>query len=141
MCLRNPSLIRRFLIADRNLDALNAGYYLADYLNRVTETDQSLVELFELANLTIERLDSGQMPLSCILQFEMQSLKLLGHAPQLDTCVQCEVELPLTDLCRSFFNLRRGLVCRACLPGQTRVIRLKNDVLFFLRKVFQTDWR
>lgn len=139
--LTESKLIRRFHIADRNLDALNAGYYLADYLNRVTETDQSLDELFDLANVTIERLDAGEMPLSCVLQFELQSLRMLGHAPQLDACVQCALELPLADSAAAFSISAGGLVCRSCLPGQTRVIRLKNDVIFFLRKVFQTDWR
>ncbi len=139
--LTESKLVRRFRSGDRSLDRLHAGYYLADLVNHLVEADKGLSELFDLTDSALERLDAGQAPSSIVLQYELNALRLLGHGPQFEVCVQCSSEIVLESSSTAFSLSAGGLVCRNCLPGQTQVIRLKNDLIFFLREANRSDWR
>jgi DNA repair protein RecO (recombination protein O) len=141
--LTESKLIRRFRSASANLDALNCGYYLADVLNRITESDRELSDLFHLTDQTLTLLDQGLPPLSLTVRFEWQCLRMLGHAPQIEACVQCNAPmLPSSDSSSTAFSLLAGgVLCRNCLFNQRQVIRLKNEVLIYLWRINQSDWR
>jgi DNA repair protein RecO (recombination protein O) len=136
--LTESKLTTRFRIAQRDLNALHCGYYLADLLNSLTESDHGLSELYDAAKSTIRKIDAGLPPLSSVIQFELTLMKLLGHAPELKNCVGCGVELP-SDLTLPFAIYEGGLVCQACLPGKRHVLRLKSDVNLYLQHAIGSD--
>lgn len=140
--LTESKLIRRFRSASTDLDALNCGYYVADLLNRITESDHQLSELFNLTDHTLSHLDQGISPLGLVVQFEWQCLRLLGHAPQIEVCVQCGTEMSRSSESNytAFSFSAGGVLCRNCLFNQRQVIRLSNEVINYLWSINQSDW-
>jgi len=131
--LTEAKLVRRFRAASRDLLALNCGFYVIEFLLRLTEPDQPLPELYDVATETLEALDRGEAAAELVLRFELQSLRVLGLLPSLDRCAGCG-ELLSGEAARSFGLLAGGLLCDACLPAQRQVIRLPGDLPSWLQR-------
>jgi len=87
--LTEAKLLRRFRPAGHDLSGLYAGYYLAELLGGLTDDDDPHPELFDLADETLAALAAGEPVAKRVVRFELGALRLLGHMPSLDACVEC----------------------------------------------------
>ncbi|QEG40341.1 DNA repair protein RecO [Roseimaritima ulvae] len=102
-----------YLDAHQRLQRLYAGYYVAEMIRHWTDEGDPHPELFDLTLATIQRID-GDAPLAAsLLFFELQALRLLGHAPGTQQCVACGGPLP-TAGAQTFGLLAGGALCDRC---------------------------
>ena len=87
--LTEAKLSRRFRAATRSLPHLYAGYYLAELLDALTHVGDPHPDLYELARETVIELDELHDPLSLVIRFELNLLRLLGqnHLSKIARCV------------------------------------------------------
>jgi DNA repair protein RecO (recombination protein O) len=121
-------LQRRFRPADRSLSSLYAGYYVAELLGELTDDYDPHPELFDLADESLLAFSAGEPVASRVLRFELVALRLLGHLPSFDTCVDCGVQVPLTGRV-TFGQLDGGVVCPECRGGQQQLALVGAGVL------------
>lgn len=137
--LSEAKLIRRFRSAQSDLLSLYCGYYIAELLLVMTEEGTPIPELFELTKRSLEDLDATHQAAECLLRFEAQMLRILGHMPSLESCVGCGESLAIDD--RLPFGIEAGgVLCPRCLPGQRQVIRIKRETVHYLTRMFQNAW-
>ncbi|MEE2827127.1 MAG: DNA repair protein RecO [Planctomycetota bacterium] len=126
--LTEAKLERRFRAASVDLERLYAAYYVVELLAALTDEDDPHVPLFDLAEDTIIRLDSGRgSPTAILLRFEMHALSILGHSPMLTHCVGCARPRNQPDRRVSFGLNEGGILCRSCRKGKTKVVGLSSD--------------
>ena len=102
----------RFAALTRKLDALYAGYYLAELLSDFTQEDDPHPTLFQSAVATLRQLGTSDLTTEIILHFETQLLRELGFAPILHECAACHRRLPEEGL--RFDPQLGGIVCPDC---------------------------
>ena len=148
--LTESKLLRRFRSGMRDLGALNAGFYVAEVLYRTTEADRQLVDLYDLSDATLLSLDEGQSVAATVIRFELHTLAILGHAPQLTECIACGTSLPATSAVAggrrgpprtAFSHAAGGVICEACLPGHREVVRVDDATIWALQRSLAADWR
>ncbi len=121
--LTEAKLERRFRPPGRDLRSLYAGYYVAELLTGLTHDCDPHPQLFDLADQTLEALAAGDAVVRRVMRFELCALRLLGHQPSLDTCVQCGAAVqPVGRL--AFGLLDGGVLCGACRKGKKHVVSL-----------------
>lgn len=126
--LTEAKLQRRFRGRGRDLGAYYAGYYVAELLLELTDDDDPHPELFDAAEETLAALGGGPPIPLLIFRFELTALRLLGHLPNLVTCVECGQTIePVGRV--AFGLLDGGVLCRACRPGRTHVVSLGAQTL------------
>ena len=130
--LTEAKLARRFRAATRSLPHLYAGYYLAELLDVLTHVGDPHPDLYELARETVIQLDELHDPLSLVIRFELNLLRLLGQKPSFENCTLCGGEIPQQPRV-PFGQLSGGVLCGKCRVGQSRVISLSWGVLEAMR--------
>jgi DNA repair protein RecO (recombination protein O) len=136
-------LVRRFRPAGRNLSSLYAGYYVAELLDGLTDDYDPHRELFELADETLQALSAGEPVARRTLRFELGALRVLGHLPSLDQCVECGAEVPPTGRV-AFGQLDGGVLCPRCREGKQQVAMVSGGTLQVLTQMAQPGgqiWR
>ena len=124
--LTEAKLERRFRGATRDLSRLYAGYYIAELLDSLTDDGDPHPELFDLACETLVALDSGTSPVAAtVLSFELGAIKLLGHLPLLEQCVECGTTIE-SERRVAFGLLAGGVLCPRCRPGKAKVVSLST---------------
>lgn len=119
--LTEAKLLRRFRPAGRDLLSLYAGYYVAELLSELTDEDDPHPKLFDLADETLQALAAGEAVPRRVIRFELGTLRLLGHMPSLDRCVECSV--PVVAAGRvAFGQLDGGVLCNRCRGGRKQVV-------------------
>ncbi|MBA61876.1 MAG: DNA repair protein RecO [Planctomycetaceae bacterium] len=126
--LTEAKLQRRFRAATRSLPHLYAGYYIAELLDTLTQTGDPHPDLFELARETLIQLDELQDPLSLVIRFELNLLRMIGQKPSFEKCTLCGGEISQQPRV-SFGQLSGGVLCGKCRVGQSRVISMSWGVL------------
>ena len=125
--MTEAKLLRRFRPAGRNLSSLYAGDYVAELLRELTDEYDPHPELFDLAEETLEALSAGEAVPRRVLRFELGTLRLLGHMPSLDACVECGKPVAAE---RVAFGLGDGgVLCPRCRGGKKQVASLSAGVL------------
>jgi len=141
--LTEAKLERRFRAASKDLTRLNAGYYVAELLNELTDEGDPHQGLFDAADQTLAALDGEQEVAPWLLRFELTALHLLGHLPSLDECVGCGEELP--EAARyAFGQLAGGVLCSECRPSHRQVASVHREVIQLMRKFSDQEndaWR
>ncbi len=126
--LTEAKLLRRFRPPGRELFSLYAGYYVAELLSGLTDDDDPQPELFDLADKTLEALIAGEGVPRRVVRFELGVLRLLGHMPSLDTCVECAA--PVKPAGRVAFGLLDGgVLCGKCRAGKKQVVSVSAGAL------------
>ena len=125
--LTEAKLLRRFR-PDRNLAGLYAGYYVAELLDGLTDEDDPHPELFDLADGTLEALSAGEPVAARTARFEFGLLRLLGHMPSLDGCVECGAAVPSEGRV-AFGQLDGGVLCNKCRAGKKHVVMVSAGAL------------
>ena len=126
--LTEAKLQRRFRPAGRDLSSLYAGYYVAELLSGLTDDYDPHPELFDLADQTLQALAAGQPVARMVLRFELGTLRILGHLPSLDACVQCGFEVRATGRV-AFGQLDGGVLCAKCRGGRRQVASVSAGAL------------
>jgi DNA repair protein RecO (recombination protein O) len=121
-------LLRRFRPAGRDLASLYAGYYVAELLNELTDEYDPHPERFDLADESLLALSAGEPVANRVLRFELVALRLLGHLPSLDRCVQCGTAVPMTGRV-AFGQSDGGVLCARCRGGKAKVVSASAGVL------------
>jgi DNA repair protein RecO (recombination protein O) len=97
-------------------------------LGELTDDYDPHPRLFDLANGTLQALASGRAVSQLVLRFEMVALRLLGHAPQLNRCVECGTKPPAAT--RITFGLvDGGILCPACRQGRRHVVTVSRGAI------------
>jgi DNA repair protein RecO (recombination protein O) len=126
--LTEAKLVRRFRPAGRNLTSLYAGYYVAELLGELTDQYDPHPELFDLADTTLEALSAGEPVASRVLRYELGALRIVGHLPSLETCVECGVRVALEGRV-AFGALDGGVLCTRCRAGKRQVVSVAAGTL------------
>ncbi|MCE5267886.1 MAG: DNA repair protein RecO [Planctomycetaceae bacterium] len=141
--LTEAKLLRRFRLAGRDLAPLYAGYYVAELLDELTDEDDPHPELFDLADQTLAALMAGEPVAKWLVRFELGALRLLGHLPLLDRCVECgKVVTPTGRV--AFGELDGGVLCPNCRAGKKQVVMVSAGVLRAMAQLADpnsTAWR
>lgn len=130
--LTEAKLQRRFRAATRSLPHLYAGYYIAELLDALTHTGDPHPDLYELTQETVIQLDELQDPLSLVVRFELNLLRMIGQKPSFENCTLCGLKVPRQPRI-AFGQLSGGVLCGKCRVGQSRVISLSWGVLEAMR--------
>ncbi len=147
--LTEAKLLRRFRPAGHDLSGLYAGYYVAELLGELTDEDDPHPELFDLADETLVALAAGEPVAKWIVRFELGALRLLGHIPLLDACVECGRPMGGTGSASgtgrvAFGQLDGGVLCPACRGGKKQVVLVSAGVLRAMAQLADPDshaWR
>jgi len=132
--LTEAKLERRFRAADRDLSSLYAGYYVAELLNELTDDADPHPELFDAASETLLALAGGRSTvLALVVRFELLALRLLGHLPSLDACVECGLAAPETGRV-AVGLLAGGVLCARCRPGKKQVVSIQAATLRIMQE-------
>ncbi|MEK6247488.1 MAG: DNA repair protein RecO C-terminal domain-containing protein, partial [Planctomycetales bacterium] len=90
-------------------------------------------ELFDVTARTLVSLTDGEPLAATVLRFELATLRLLGHLPNLEQCVECAE--PIEAVKRiAFSQLAGGTICSRCRPGKRHVVSISAPVLMTLRQ-------
>jgi DNA repair protein RecO (recombination protein O) len=130
--LTEAKLERRFRPPGREISNLYAAYYVAELLSELTDDYDPHVELFDAANDTLAALRGSVIVAPEVVRFELIALRVLGHMPSLDKCVECGKTVEV-DGRIPFSHLAGGVLCRSCRIGQKQVISVSAGVLAALR--------
>ncbi len=141
--LTEARLERRFRAAASDLSSLYAAYYVIELLDALTDEADPHPELFDAADEALQALNGAGCDVAAeVLRFEMQLLRRLGHAPQLDACVECGS--PLAEEPRVLFGqLAGGVVCANCRVGMKQVVNVRREVIKTLARYAEdtSAWR
>jgi DNA repair protein RecO (recombination protein O) len=119
--LTEAQVVKRFPQLRGDLQALYAGYYVAELLSEWTEDYDPHPALFDEALETLEdlgsRTDSGKHSKAGmrVVRFELAMLKELGYGPALDRCAACEKEISGGK--PAFSSSAGGFLCPSCQGG------------------------
>jgi DNA repair protein RecO (recombination protein O) len=140
--LTEAKLERRFRTASNDLYGLYGAYYVAELLDVLTHDDDPHADLFDAACEALERLSLGSPGAGIVvLRWELSALRILGHLPLLDACVECG--RAIVDGRRTAFGLSAGgVLCESCRPGKKHVISISIEALQILRTFADpaADW-
>jgi DNA repair protein RecO (recombination protein O) len=127
--LTEAKLQKRFRPRGRDLSSLYAGYYVAELLTELTDDYDPCPEVFDAAVETLHDLaDEGMATQALVARFELTALRLLGHLPSLEQCVECG--RPVEAVGRIAFGmLVGGVLCQECKAGQRNVVAISAGVL------------
>ncbi len=126
--LTEAKLERRFRGRGRDLSCHYAGYYVAELLDGLTDDDDPHPELFDSALATLSALGEHGSPAALVLWFELTALRLLGHLPSLEACVECGAPVARTGRV-AFGPTVGGVICRDCRPGKQWVVSVSATAM------------
>jgi DNA repair protein RecO (recombination protein O) len=141
--LTEAKLLRRFRPHGHDLSGLYAGYYVAELLGGLTDEEDPQPELFDLADETLVGLAAGESASRWIVRFELGALRLLGHSPSLDVCVECGDAVPHVGRV-AFGLLDGGVLCGRCRGGKKQVASLNAGALRAMAQLADSNslaWR
>ena len=141
--LTEAKLLRRFRPAGHELAGLYAGYYVAELLDGLTDEADPHPALFDLADQTLEALAAGEPVERWTARFEFGLLRILGHSPALDRCVECGAAVAAEGRV-AFGQLDGGVLCEGCRPGKRQVTMVRAGVLRAMAQLADpkaTAWR
>jgi DNA repair protein RecO (recombination protein O) len=136
--LTEAKLVRRFRPAGRDMLSLYAGYYVAELIDSLVDEYDPHPELFDAADETLQALGAGETVLRRIIRFELGALRLLGHSPSLETCVECG-EPVATSGRVAFGHIDGGVLCERCRTGKTQVAMINAGVMRTLAQLADPD--
>lgn len=134
--LTEGKLHRRFRGGEKSLEQLYAGYGVAELLRITTDDDEPHPDVYELTISTLQQIEQRSGIAQTLLYFETQLMRMLGHAPGLDTCTDCGGGFRSSALASPTFSLTAGgLVCDNCKVHQRQNIRVSRSVIETLRRI------
>jgi len=116
--LTEARMEERFPALRNDLNALYAGYYVAELLADGTQDYDPHPPLFDAAIGMLRGLgEPGRLASDSVTSFELVWLKELGYSPRLDTCAACGSDvLPPGSERATFSPSAGGVLCPVCGP-------------------------
>ncbi len=136
--LTEAKLDRRFRGAEHGLPALYAGMYVAEILREMTDEGDPHPQLFIAARQALDDLEAERSWRDVVLRFELTACRLLGHAPALESCVQCGNEVKRGARV-PFAPIAGGVMCSECRRGQSRIIGISSGAVDVLANFSQSE--
>ncbi len=132
--LTEAKLQRRFRGAEKSLERLYGGYYIAEMLRLLTDDHDPHPDVYDLALRTLHQIDGTGDVGSSLAYFDLQSLRMLGHTPGTDRCTNCggDVEMKART---SLSLLTGGVICEACRPRQRQTISVRRGVIEEIKRL------
>lgn len=130
--LTEARVAERFPAIRQSLDAMYAGYYIAELLAEGTAVDDPHPVLFDAALAALRRL--GGEP-AAVGVFELAWLRELGYTPQLEGCASCGTPLPDAVTRVQFSPSLGGLACSDCASQSADRRWLSRGVVDDLRRL------
>ena len=112
--LTEARLDEQFPILRHDLQALYAGYYIAELLADGTEVYDPHPALFDAALASLRELGKERSPRAVVTGFELAWLRELGYSPRLDACATCGSEVMGGT---AYSPSAGGIVCPRCQPA------------------------
>ena len=142
--LTEAQVAERFPALRTNLQALNAGYYVAELLAEWTEDYYPHPKLFDAATAALR--DFGTPGTSIALRliaFELALLLELGYSPVLDACAACRKPVPDGERGLAFDPAVGGLLCRNCKLSHKNRLSISVEARRRLRELSgpSESWR
>ncbi len=126
--LTEAKLLQRFRPRGRDLSNLYAGYYVAELLSELTHDYDPHPELFDVVCETLAGIAEPGPVRMWLVRFGLTALRLLGHLPSLDQCVECG--RPVEPAGRVAFGLiTGGVLCGECKAGKRQIVSISAGVL------------
>jgi len=112
--LTEARMEERFPILRENLNALYAGYYIAELLADGTQDYDAHPSLFDASLASLRELGKQVDSQAVVTGFELVWLRELGYSPRLDACATCGSRVEAG----AFFSPSAGgVLCPTCGPG------------------------
>lgn len=112
--LAGSEIINPFLPIRQDIEKFNASSRMLLLINELLPFHAKNSEVFELCLNALANICLGSKPQIDLLYFELHLLRLLGHIPQISSCVMCSEPLE-TQFARTNFSASSGgILCRAC---------------------------
>ena len=140
--LTEAQVVERFPQLRLDLQALYAGYYVAELLADWTEDYDPHPALFDEARETLRALGENKQTTGLRLaRFELVLLRELGYSPQWENCASCGAGLDENSLV--FSPSAGGMVCSACRQRQREKRPLSKGGWLTLRELSEAEdaWR
>jgi DNA repair protein RecO (recombination protein O) len=132
--LTEAKLQRRFRGAERSLERVYAGYYIAEMLRLFTDNHDPQPALFDLALQTLGLIDGSGNTALALLGFDIAALRLIGHAPSTRQCVDCGTTVQRASR-MAFAPVAGGVVCDSCRARQHVVMNVRRAVIEHLERL------
>ena len=126
--LTEAKLARRFRGAERSLQRLYAGYYIAEMLRLLTDEHDPHPNVYDLTLKILHSIDGSGDVVAALLYFDAQVLRMLGHAPATDRCTACDQTIQRRTRA-NFALLGGGVVCPSCRARQQNVVSVRGETL------------
>ena len=131
-----------FDIADQTLAVVSSG---GNDLLRAADSDSKETRPQETSLLKSKETRPLETSLIArqIFRFELTALRLLGHLPSLDVCVECGRQIEPKGRI-AFGHLEGGVLCRACRPGKRKVVSASAAAIGALQRFAaeeDSSWR
>jgi DNA repair protein RecO (recombination protein O) len=142
--LTEAKLERRFRARSLSLSNLYAGYYIAELLKDLTDDYDPHPELFDRADFALAALNTETDVPRITLQFEIHAIRLLGHLPSLELCVDCGQQAVVHSMPdggqkpsgRHYFGFDAGgVLCGRCRMAHRNVASLSQAAISGLQKL------
>ena len=138
--LTEAKLQRRFRGAEKSLERVYAGYYIAEMLRLLTDNHDPHPGLYDLTLYTLGQIDGTGNTALALLGFDTVALRLLGHAPSTRQCVDCGGSTGRTPRV-SFAPIAGGVVCSDCRMRQRSVVTTSRATIDHLERLLAPHTR
>lgn len=138
--LTEAKLQRRFRGAEKSLERVYAGYYIAEMLRLLTDNHDPHPGLYDLTLSALGQIDGTGNTALALLGFDTAALRLLGHAPSTDRCVDCGGSIGQTRRV-SFAPIAGGVVCPDCRSRQRNIVTTNRSTIEHLERLLAPNTR
>ncbi|MBM7623184.1 DNA repair protein RecO [Sporohalobacter salinus] len=114
--------------------------YVVEVVNEFTVDQEKNEPLFALLLATLYMLDRGEELELATRFFELRLLNLLGYRPQLDVCVDCDLDLSKIDKVR-FSSKLGGVVCSDCALEDQYSMRITKGTVATIERLLEIDYK
>ena len=109
-------------------------------LRLLLDDDEPHSDGYDWTIRTLQQIDGDGNMAATLAYFDLQVLRMLGHAPGTDRCTDCGGEVHVSA--RIPFSLEAGgIVCRACRPRQRSIISIRRELLQLIRDLQSAENR
>lgn len=116
--------VERFHAPRTSLEALYAGFHVAELLSDLLDYHDPHPRLFDAARVTLRHLGDDDARTRRLARFELFCLRELGLLPTLSDCAQCGRGLEIVADRVAFGLASGGVLCDDCQPGVTHVVSI-----------------
>jgi DNA repair protein RecO (recombination protein O) len=125
--------VLKYPFFDIRSSALKTAYasYWAELINEWMESDQKQVQLYQLFQYVLRKLDSSQVSeASLSILFQIKFLTIAGLSPNLRQCSVCRTDIEKITETRVRFDFTKGgILCGGCASKTSRKTFLSKGII------------